>query len=298
MKSKGAVFAGSIVAAVTGASGLLLATGSPSFAAAGDTAYGVSYADPIGSSGWTTGSVTSGYGLFTASARTSGGKATVTSTIAFGSPVTVTTSCAAGKPHVVVAGGAAAGSYSAPKTVSLATFAGNPNLVGTVRLLDEASGVTTGAYVNFGPGIEGSWVRLGAVKCAAVPPPTSTSTSTAPTSTSTAPTSTTTAPTSTSTAPTSTTTAPTSTTTAPTSTTTAPTSTGTGTVTPTGTGTATPTGTGSPSPTSSTTGPPIVTDGPQGPADSSSPWLPIGGLGLAMLGAGALVVNTIRARQG
>lgn len=299
MTRNSTLFAGSVVAAVAGATGLVLATSSPSFAAAGDTAYGVSYADPIGSAGWTTGSVTSGYGLFTASASTSGGTSVVTSTIAFGSRVTVTTSCVAGKPRVVVAGGGAAGTYNASKTVSLASFAGNSNLVGSVTLLSAASGVTTGAYVNFSPGVEGSWARLGGVKCAAAPP---TSTSTAPTSTSTAPTST-----STSTAPTSTSTAPTSTSTSTatstsTSTSTAPTSTATSTSTgPTATGTSTststPTGTGTPSPTSSTTGPPIVTDGPQAPAGSSTPWLPIGGLGLAMLGAGALVVNTIRTRQ-
>lgn len=304
MKRNSAVFAGSVVAAVAGATGLVIATSAPSYAAAGDTAYGVSYADPIGGSGWTTGTVTSDYGLFTATASTSGGTSTVASTIALGSRVTVTTSCVAGKPQVVVAGGGAAGTYSATKTVSLASFASNSNLVGSVTLLSAASGVTTGAYVNFSPGVDGSWVRLGGVKCAAAPPTSTstapTSTSTAPTSTSTAPTSTSTAPTSTSTAPTSTSTAPTSTSTAPTSTSTAPTSTSTApTSTSTGTGTASPTSTatGTPSPTSSTTGPPIVTDGPQGPAGSSTPWLPIGGLGLAMLGAGALVVNTIRTRQ-
>lgn len=249
MTRNSATLAGTVL---VGAAGLALATSAPSFAATGDTAYGVSYADPIGGAGWKTGSVTSGYGLFTASASTSAGRSVVTSRIALGSRVTVTTSCVAGKPRVVVAGGGAAGTYTSTKSVSLASFAGNSNLVGSVTLLSTVAGVTTGAYVNFSPGVTGSWVRLGGVKCAAAPP-----TSTAPTSTST----------SQSTSPS----------------------------TPSPTTPATTTST--PSPTSTTTGPPIVTDGPQAPAGSATPWLPVGGLGLALLGAGAVVVNTIRTRQ-
>lgn len=265
MTRNSALFGASVAAAVVGAAGLVVSTGGASYAAPGDTAYGVAYADPFGSSGWTTGTVTSDYGLFTATATTAGGVSSVNQ-VAFGagtaSGIGVTTSCVAGKPTVVVTGGGAAGTYTSATSLSLAKFAGNPTLVGSVSLLRTVGGVAVGANVDFSPGVDGSYARLGGVICAAVT--TSTTTSTSSTSTST----------STSTRTSTSTTSSTSTHTSP-STSTSPT----------------------PTPTGTTTGPPIVTDGPMGTGGGTSPWLPVGGLGLALLGAGALFVNVIRTRE-
>ncbi|GGB30608.1 hypothetical protein GCM10011492_21350 [Flexivirga endophytica] len=225
MKRNTALFGASLVAGVAAASGLIM-TSTSSSAAPSDTFYGVAWGDATSgetSGGWTTGTYADPYGVeFSGSATAGTGTFHLTSN--GGATVTVTTTCVAGKPSVAVVGGGAAGVHTGG-SVSLAKFTGAANAQGTVTFATQkVGGHTAGAYINFAPGLAGTWVALTGADCttsssSTTNPPTSSSTTNPPTSSSTTapPSSSTTAPPSSSTTapPTSTTTPPSSSTTAP-----------------------------------------------------------------------------------
>lgn len=224
MKRNTALFGASLVAGVAAASGLIM-TSTASSAADGNTYYGVNWADATSgetSGGWTTGAYADPYGIEFSGAATAG---TGTFKLAAGgSTVSVTTTCVAGKPSVTVVGGGAAGVHTGG-SVSLAKFTGASDAVGTVTFATKTVGNhAAGAYINFAPGLDGTWVALTGADCAA--PTSSSSSSTTPSSSTTNPpsSSTTNPPSSSTTAPpsSSTTAPPTSTTTPPSSSTTAP----------------------------------------------------------------------------
>lgn len=237
MKRNTALFGASLVAGVAAASGLIM-TSTTSSAAPGDTFYGVAWADGTSgesSGGWTTGAYTDPYGVEFSGAATSGSGTFKLD--AGGVTVTVRTTCDAGKPSVTVVGGGAAGVHTGG-SVSLAKFSGYKNAVGTVTFAStKIGGHAAGAYINFAPGLDGTWVALTGADCAAAP------TSTPPTSTTNPPTSTTNPPTSTATNP------------------------------PTSTGTNPPTSTGTNPPTSTTTNPPTSTP-PTTPPPTTEPPTP------------------------
>ncbi|MFC6704979.1 hypothetical protein [Flexivirga alba] len=204
MKRNTALFGASLVAGVAAASGLI-ATGTASSAAAGDTFYGVAWADGTSgqASGWTTGAYADPYG-YEFSGTASAGSGTF-KLAAGGATVTVKTTCVAGKPSVLVAGGGATGVHTGG-SVPLATFTGLKNAQGTVTFAStKVAGHTAGAYINFAPGLDGTHVALAGADCAAAPtstPPTSTPpTTTPPTTAPPTSTSTTNPPTSTGTNP-------------------------------------------------------------------------------------------------